>query len=471
MEPLRSDLQLFELAPTQEVQWEEMCADSPGDPGSSRNLVMDCRTFQGRLDRDRLEAAVAGVMRRHDSLRLIFEDPGLRPAMRIDDDVRPPLAWHSVQELGEPQRDEARNGILWRAFAKPFAATAEPLWRLTVVRTGPESHVLAALFSHVVADGYSCDVFYRDLVAYYTGADGDLRPAPRLRDILDRQERDYAVTPERLAYWRDQLGPCLERPALQPDLQPEHVDVLRREYTFFPLPEASVEGIRRTAWLARTTPFLTLLAAYHVTLTLLTGKRETAVVTSTTGRRNALDRAAVFQMARYPYVALAVDRDDTLVGLARRVHETIEVGIDSLIPYTDLAAAVNPDFAAARPWPDVNLIDGTLHSWPSGGDDIVAPGLIVTQIPNPVPPPSETIAGRRCAVPAAGDLPAELAGCRPGLTVSLERDRCVVFFNDQLWSAAAIERLRTTFVEVAGCFAAAPESTVGEVADAVQRTP
>src|SRR2546430_14946786 len=142
MDPLRGDLKLFELAPTKEVQWEEMCADSPGDRGSSRNLVMDCRTFQGRLDRDRLEAAVAGVMRRHDSLRLIFEHPGLRPAMRIDDDVRPPLAWHSVQELGEPQRDDARNGILWPALGKPVAATARPLWRLSFGRAGPGSPIL-----------------------------------------------------------------------------------------------------------------------------------------------------------------------------------------------------------------------------------------------------------------------------------------------------------------------------------------
>ncbi|MGP3948513.1 condensation domain-containing protein [Streptomyces sp. 7N604] len=453
---------LLRLAPTQEVQWEEMCAESPANPGASRNLVMGCRVFQGRLDDGRFDAAVAGVIRRHDALRLVFEHVGLDPTMRARDDVAIPLSRHDVRG---PRADEDANALLWRMYTAPFDAGAQPWWRMSIIRLNDEKHVVSVLFSHVVADGFSCAVFFRDLVAHYVGTSASLPPAPSMQEIIARQQQRYATTPERLDFWRKQVASIFEISRLLPDRRPPLVDALRRKFVFFDLAEDCVVGVRRTAWRARTTPFVTLLSAYHLTLSLMTGKRATLIVTSTTGRRDALDRAAVFQMASYPYVVLDVADDDTLLGLARRAHANLDAAIANVMPYTELAAAVNPAFGASRPWPDVNLVDGIFHSWPHSGDEIVAPGLVVTPVDNPVPPPSETIVGPRRGVPPSGDLPPELAGCRPGLTVSVERDSCVVFFNDQLYSEAAMDRFVAAFTWLAERFASAPDLKVRQVAD------
>ncbi len=464
--------ELLSLAPTQEVQWEEMCADSLDQPGESRNLVMDCRRLRGPVDRELLTAAARAVMRRHDALRLVFDAVGLRPAARVRDDIDVPLEWHDVRDQDVEVRTAAGEQLLAAASTLPFAATAEPMWRMTVAQVADDEVLVSAQFSHVVADGHSCDVFFRDLVAHCTGAADALPPALSMAELLARQQERYGATPERLGFWRERIGPHLAEPGLLPDLRPPHADAQRRHHLFFPLRPDVVEGVRRTAWLARTTPFLALLTAYQLTLGLVSGKRATIVVTSASGRRDVRERATIFQMATYPYVVLEPTDDQTLVDLVRSVHASFKQSSEHLVGYTELAAAANPGFEAVRPWPDVNLVDGTFHSWPAGGDDVVAGDLVMTQLPNPVLAGSESPGGERRPVPRSGDLTPELAGCRPGLTVSLERDRCVLFFNDQLYSEESMQRFADDFAWVASRLASKPHAAVREVArDLTYRRP
>lgn len=53
--------------------------------------------------------------------------------------------------------------------------------------------------------------------------------------------------------------------------------------------------------------------------------------------------------------------DQTLARLVAQVRDTMSEGYENIVPYTRLAAALNPDFAACRPWPGIHLYDAWLR--------------------------------------------------------------------------------------------------------------
>ncbi len=104
------------------------------------------------------------------------------------------------------------------AFARseavqPFDLVAGPLLRTTLLRLGPERHVLLLTMHHIVSDGWSMEILLRELVALYEAfAEGRPSPLPE----LPVQYADFAVWQRKwlgggalarqLDYWRRQLA-------------------------------------------------------------------------------------------------------------------------------------------------------------------------------------------------------------------------------------------------------------------------
>src|SRR5262249_39267538 len=61
-------------------------------------------------------------------------------------------------ELQELARAEARQ---------PFDLASPPLWRLRLLRLQPQEHVLLLTLHHIIADGWSIEVFVRELARMY----------------------------------------------------------------------------------------------------------------------------------------------------------------------------------------------------------------------------------------------------------------------------------------------------------------
>src|SRR5262249_33576663 len=91
--------------------------------------------------------------------------------------------------------------------ARPFSLARGPLLRIGLVRLAAERHLLTLTLHHIVADGWSLDVFVRELAAFYR-ASSDLPPLPvHSADFARWQQRWLAgpVLDAQLAYWKRQL--------------------------------------------------------------------------------------------------------------------------------------------------------------------------------------------------------------------------------------------------------------------------
>src|SRR5690606_5715778 len=165
----------------------------------------------------------------------------------------------------------------------PFDLAGTPPLRTSLLRLGPDDHVLCFVLHHIIADGTSLGILFDDLFALYLartrGEEADLAPLRvQYGDVaLWQRERDSGeAAEEAVAYWRAQLAdpPLLELPAALPGAE-------RPEGAFCTsqLPAELVSRLERLAQEHNASLFMVLAAAYQVLLARHTGQDDILVGT------------------------------------------------------------------------------------------------------------------------------------------------------------------------------------------------
>ena len=174
---LRADVpdftDILPLAPLQEGLLFHALYDASGPDPYIVQLVLD---FEGRLDRDRLRAAVDRLVGRHEALRVSFNTVDGRVVQALHGTVETPWRHIDFPEAAHPQRALAD----WLAQEREhrFDLTSAPLLRAALLRMNPGRHRLVLSLHHLLIDGWSMPVMVSELMRAYAGE--VLDPAPQL---------------------------------------------------------------------------------------------------------------------------------------------------------------------------------------------------------------------------------------------------------------------------------------------------
>lgn len=159
-------------------------------PAPTYNIPLVAR-LSGELDVRALEAALADVAERHETLRTVFPDEASGSSrQRILDacEARPRLGLTKTSEAELPER-------LQEAVRYRFELSEEPSLRAELFELGPNEYVLLLLLHHIAGDGWSLSPLTRDLSAAYAARCRGERPG---WPPLPVQYADYAIWQERL---------------------------------------------------------------------------------------------------------------------------------------------------------------------------------------------------------------------------------------------------------------------------------
>ncbi|HEX8905661.1 MAG TPA: condensation domain-containing protein, partial [Longimicrobiaceae bacterium] len=146
--------------------------------------------LSGALDAAALERALGEVVRRHESLRTTFADSDGGPVQVIAPADGFALPVEDLSPLAEPEREDELLRRVGDEAARPFDLETGPLFRAPLLRLGGEDHVLLLCMHHVVTDGWSMGVLFREMSELYSAfSQGAPSPLPE----LPVQYADYAV--------------------------------------------------------------------------------------------------------------------------------------------------------------------------------------------------------------------------------------------------------------------------------------
>lgn len=258
------------------------------ETGKSAYNIFQSIRLQGMLNDQALEQSLQEVIRRHEILRTIFETRDDVPVQVIQDTCAFNLA---RVDMRSDQAREARALQMVNDFAhQPFDLSCGPLLRGILVRLEDQEYLLSLTIHHIVADGWSLGVLFREVATLYEAfSAGKPSPLPP----LTIQYADYAVWQRQwlqgpalqahLDFWKGQLrgARALEFPGDHPRPAVRSSRGARYELT---LPPSVRDGLHALSRQEGVTLFMTLLAAFEILLYRSTGQDDLVVGTDIANR-------------------------------------------------------------------------------------------------------------------------------------------------------------------------------------------
>jgi len=326
------------------------------EPGRPIYNVPVAFRLDGPLDVPALERSLGEVRRRHESLRTTFRTLGGQPVQVVAPPAPPgppaalDLPVSDLTGLAAGERERRALELAGAAAQRPFDLERGPLLRASLLRLGPERHVLLLCLHHIVSDGWSMGVLMNELGALY-GAFRAGRPSG-LPD-LPIQYADYArwqsawltgeVLERQLAYWTEKLGgapPALELPADRP--RPAAA-TFRGATLARDLPGDLAQGLLDLGRREGATPFMTLLAAFQALLHRYTGQEDIVVGSPIANRTRAETEGLIGFFVNTLVLRTDLGGDPTFRELLRRVREvTLEAYAHQDLPFERLVEALQP---------------------------------------------------------------------------------------------------------------------------------
>lgn len=329
---------LLPLASPQQRLW---FLDQLEGSNATYNIPLACR-LTGPLDTVALHAALTALVERHSVLRTTFPTSDGKPRQQIAPHLTLPLTLVAVPAT--PEQSTVVQGLLQEAVRQPFDLATGPLLRATLYQLASDEHLLLLLVHHIVADGWSVEIVWREVAAFYrayvVGAAADLA-------VLPVQYADFALWQQtwlqrtdvaaQRAYWRTHLANAPATLALPTDYPRPPMQTFAGAMVELTLPANLTADLQRLSRQQAVTLFMTLYATFAVLLSRYSDQSDLVIGTTVANRRRQETEGLIGFFANT--LPLRVDLRDNprFTDLLQRVrHLTLDAYAHQDIPFEDM---------------------------------------------------------------------------------------------------------------------------------------
>jgi amino acid adenylation domain-containing protein len=302
-----------------------------------------------------LGRAINEIVKRHEALRTVFATLAGEPMQVVLPTLALPVAVIDLRHADREAQDAEVIRLGAEMAQRPFDLARGPLLRTALLQKDTEDYVFLLVMHHIISDGWSLGVFWRELMALYNAFYiNNASPLPE----LPIQYADFAVWQrERLqgekltqlvSYWRRQLVgiPALQLPTDRP--RPAVLSY-RGAFQEIVLPSALTHALRGISQREGVTLFMTLFAAFAVLLQRYTSQDDVVVGTYVASR----DRAELEDLIGFfiNTLVLRVDLagDPTFRELLGRVRDTaLDAYAHQELPFEKLVEELQPERDLSR---------------------------------------------------------------------------------------------------------------------------
>ncbi|HST57102.1 MAG TPA: amino acid adenylation domain-containing protein, partial [Longimicrobium sp.] len=291
------------------------------------------------------------IVRRHEALRTVFGEVDGSPVQVIAPFDGFALPVEDLSELGDSDRETAVRQRADEEAGRAFDLAAGPLFRAALLRLGAEDHVLLLSMHHVVSDGWSLGVLFRELSSLYEAyRDGRESPLPELAvqyadyAVWQREQLEGETLDRQLSYWRERLAGAPELLELPTD----HSRPAVQTYRGASVPvELSPELLERLEALGRSegaTLYMTLLGAFQVLLSKYSGSEDVVVGSPIAGRTRKEVEELIGFFVNTLVLRTEVGGDPGFRDVLRRVRgATLGAYENQEVPFERLVAELQPE--------------------------------------------------------------------------------------------------------------------------------
>jgi amino acid adenylation domain-containing protein len=236
-------------------------------------LATALRLRGSHLNSGELEQVFNQLLKRHDSLRTVFQVIDGQPYQCVvpEMDIRIPII--DLTKTALDQREETIIRLAQEESGRPFDLSTGPLLRIKLIRIAEEDQVLLLIMHHIIADAWSIRILIREAITLramsHKNSTESLPELPiQYADFAEWQRKWLAGErlEAQLDYWKQQLknaSPLLELPTDRPRLRDPMSYGDTVQVNFSPVLSKAVKGLSQQEGV---TLFMLLLAAFKLFL-------------------------------------------------------------------------------------------------------------------------------------------------------------------------------------------------------------
>ena len=306
--------------------------------------------LSGELNVAALKQALDAIVQRHETLRTTFVLEDGMPMQRIAERLTVELPIHDLRAIDEAGRQAQARRLIEEASARPFDLSQDCVLRARLLRLGEQEHIFAVVKHHIASDGWSSNIFWRELRALYaafaSGLPADLPSLPiQYADFAtwQRHRLQGEALASQLAYWTKQLDgvSTLQLPADRPRAA---LARQRAASESFALNDGTAGALRALSRDGGATLFMTLLTAFQTLLYRYTNQEDIAVGTPIAGRNRAELEGLIGFFANTLVLRTSFTGNPSFREILERVRETcLDAYSHQELPFERLVEALQPE--------------------------------------------------------------------------------------------------------------------------------
>jgi amino acid adenylation domain-containing protein len=309
--------------------------------------------LRGPLDADALQAALEGIIARHEVLRTTIGSVDGEPVVHVLDQADGALRRVDVTGFAGDIEAEARR-LLRDEVRRPFDLSRDLMLRGLLVRLAPDDHMLAIVSHHIASDEPSKRLVAAELEELYashrSGRATKLEPlALQYGDYVAWQRNGSADLDREVDYWRNRLRGAPAALELPTDRPRPPFESHRGAKLRTVLPAACSEGLRALGREQQATLFMTLTAGFAAVLEHWCGQPDLVIGTPITGRTHVELEPLIGFFSNTLALRVDVSGDPTFPDLVARVRETcLGAYAHQKLPFERLVEELRPQRDLSR---------------------------------------------------------------------------------------------------------------------------
>jgi amino acid adenylation domain-containing protein/non-ribosomal peptide synthase protein (TIGR01720 family) len=324
-------------------------------PGSAFYNSSSVFRFELALDVKGMERALNEIVRRHEALRTTFVPVDGQPAQVIASERRQALPLIDLRSLSASERQSQALRLATEEARRPFDLSQGPLVRTTLLQLAREEYLFLLTMHHIVSDGWSMEVFFRELTllygAFVRGEASPLEPLPIQYADFALWQRGWLEGRElerQLSYWERQLAdlPLLQLPT---DRTRPAAQTYRGAQQRIEVPAALHQGLKGLSEQAGVTLFMTLLTGFKLLLHRYSGQEDIAVGLPIANRNRAEIEGLIGFFVNSLVLRTKLAGDPTFREVLGRVREAaLDAYAHQDLPFERLVDELHPERDLSR---------------------------------------------------------------------------------------------------------------------------
>ena len=306
--------------------------------------------LRGRVDLDAVKKSYQTIVNRHEIFRTCYRQQNGIAYQAIEDNVEIDIPLIDLSNLSRDDQQTQLAEIVENESRRPFNLEEVPLMRMCIVRLELEHHVVLQTVHHIVYDGWSLAVMYRELKVLY---EAYIQNKPDPLPPLDIQYADFAnwqnkhlessEMRKQLAFWKQNLAghlPVLELPtdSIRPAVQ-SYAGALHK----FKFSKQFSESLRLFSISNESTLSMVMLAAFKILLHRYTSETDIIVGMPIANRNHHQIEKLVGFFVNSLVLKTSLDFDPSVIELISRVRSASSQAYENQdLPFERIVDEVQP---------------------------------------------------------------------------------------------------------------------------------